>query len=196
MRVWLRDGCQAGSSIRLAGQAVGGRGKSRRVRSAGSGLWSRWAGHEVEAARAAWRSLGGLAGGGGLGGVVLGFAEVGDGLDEADEPGQERELGQDGIAGRERGTGHEPGGVAQVVAERGWTGDAAVGHAGGAVVGVGGLAESPGCPARWPSTCRVSAAAQAASARGVRVGDGEVPDLLRGVSGGAGGVLVDGVAFG
>ena len=58
-----------------------------------------------------------LAGGSGLGGVMLGFAEVGDGLDEADQPGQERELGQDGIAGREGGTGHEPGGVAQVVAE-------------------------------------------------------------------------------
>ena len=95
-------------------------------------------------------ALGGLAGGGGLGGVVLGFAEVGDGLDEADEAGQERELGQDGIAGRECGTGHEPGGVAQVVAERGWTGDAPVGQAGGAVVGVGGLADHPVAQAAWP----------------------------------------------
>ena len=110
------------------------------------------------------------------------------------EPGQERELGQDGIAGRECGTGHEPGGVAQVVPERGWPRDPAVGQAGGAVVGVGGLAEHPVAQQLGRDVQGVGGGPGGVGG-GVRVGDGEVLDLLRGVSGGAGGVLVEGVAF-
>ncbi|HUY45811.1 MAG TPA: hypothetical protein VMV92_08815 [Streptosporangiaceae bacterium] len=82
-----------------------------------------------------------MTGGGCLGGIALGFAEVGDGFDESGEAGQEHELGQDGIAAGERGPGHEPGGAAQVVTGRRWGGDSSVGHACGAVVGVGGLAD-------------------------------------------------------
>ena len=88
-------------------------------------------------------AFGGLTSGGCLGGVVLGFAEVGDGFDEPGKAGHERELGQDGIAAGERGTGHETGRAAKVVPGRGWTRNASVGHAGGAVVGVGGLADHP-----------------------------------------------------
>ena len=88
-------------------------------------------------------AFGGLTSGGCLGGVVLGFAEVGDGFDEPGKAGHERELGHDGIAAGDRGTGHETGGAAQVVPGRGWTRNASIGHAGGAVVGVGGLADHP-----------------------------------------------------
>ena len=43
-------------------------------------------------------AFGGPASGGCLGGVLLGFAEIGDGFDEPGKAGHERELGQDGIA--------------------------------------------------------------------------------------------------
>ena len=138
--------------------------------------------------------FGGLTGCGCLGGVVLGFAEVGDGFDEAGEAGQERELGQDGIAVGERGTGHEAGGAAQVVPGRGWTRNASVGQAGGAVVGVGGLADHPVAQELGRDVEGVGGGPGGVGS-GVRVGDGEVLDLLRGVRGGAGGVVVEGVAF-
>ena len=138
--------------------------------------------------------FGGLASSGCLGGVVLGFAEFGDGFDEPGEAGHERELGQDDIAAGERGTGHETGGAAQVVPGRGWTRNASVGHAGGAVVGVGGLADHPVAQELGRDVEGVGGGPGGVGS-GVRVGEGEFLDLLRGVSGGAGGVLVEGVAL-
>ncbi|MGI8450131.1 MAG: hypothetical protein ACR2MP_23735 [Streptosporangiaceae bacterium] len=138
--------------------------------------------------------FGRLAGGGRLGRVVLGFAEVGNGLDEPGEAGQERELGQDGITARERGAGHEPSGAAQVVPGQGWTGDPPVGHAGRAVVGIGGLVDHPAAQELGGDVEGVSGGPGSVG-RSLRVSDGEVLDLLRGIRGGAGGVLVEGVAF-
>jgi len=114
--------------------------------------------------------LGSLAGGGGLGGVTLGRAQVGDVLDQRGEPQYERYLGKVRVAGERRG-GQEPGGPAQAVPGGSSARDAAVWMAGGAVIGVGGLAQhraaqrrrgrvqrvggGPGCiggadPGPWP----------------------------------------------
>jgi len=70
--------------------------------------------------------LGSLAGGGGLGGMTLGRAQVGDVLDQRGEPQDERYLGITRVAGERRG-GQEPGGAAQAVPGGSGPRDAAVG---------------------------------------------------------------------
>jgi hypothetical protein len=83
------------------------------------------------------------AGGRCLGGVTLCFPHVSDGLGQSGEAAKERRLGQGRVAGDGRGCGQQPGCPAQVVAGRGRTGNRAVGGTGGAVVGIGCLAEHP-----------------------------------------------------
>jgi hypothetical protein len=79
------------------------------------------------------------AGGGSLGGSLLSVAEVGDGFGERGEPGDEQDRGESRVVGQVRQRAEQPGCLSQLVACWGGCGDAAVGGAGGAVVGVGGL---------------------------------------------------------
>ena len=101
--------------------------------------------------------------GGGLGGVLLGFAEFGDGFGERGQPGNEHDRGQRPVAGQVGERGQQPGGLPELVPGRGGQGDAAIGRAGGTVVGVGGLAQDAAAELA-AATCRVSEVAQAASA--------------------------------
>jgi hypothetical protein len=78
--------------------------------------------------------FGGGAGCGGLGGVLLGVAEFGDGFGERGQPGDEHDRRHGPVAGQAGERGHDPGGLAELVPGRGWWRDTAVGWAGGAVV--------------------------------------------------------------
>ena len=70
-------------------------------------------------ARRCVQPFGGLAGGGGLGGVLLGLAELGDGVGERGEADDQRGLGEGAVVAGERGGGQQPGGPAQAVPGRG-----------------------------------------------------------------------------
>jgi len=59
--------------------------------------------------------LGGDAGRGGLGGVLLGVAELGDGFGERGQPGDEHDRGHGAVAGQGGERGQQPGGLAEVV---------------------------------------------------------------------------------
>jgi len=87
--------------------------------------------------------LGGLAGGGGLGGVPLSLPQRGDGVGERGEAHDQAHLGQAGVVGGERGGGQQPGGPPEAVPGRGGAGDPAVRDARGAAVRAGGLPDDP-----------------------------------------------------
>jgi len=78
-----------------------------------------------------------------LGSVALRFPHVSDGLGQPGEAAKERHLGEGRIAGDGRGCGQQPGCPAQVVARLGRMGNRTVGGTGGAIVGIGRLAEHP-----------------------------------------------------
>jgi len=137
--------------------------------------------------------LGSLAGGGGLGGVTLGRAQVGDVLDQRGEPQYERYLGKVRVAGERRG-GQEPGGPAQAVPGGSSARDAAVWMAGGAVIGVGGLAQHRAAQRRRGRVQRVGGGPGCIGGAD-RVRGREGSDVCGGVGGCAGGVLPDRVPF-
>jgi hypothetical protein len=130
-----------------------------------------------------------------LSGVPLGGPQVCDGFGQGRELEDEPELRDERIAGDDSHGGQDPGCGAQPVACGSWAGQARVGASGAAVVGVSGspqflVAECPGGGVQG-----VGGGPGGIGCRG-RVGDSEVADLLRGVTSGPGGVLVDGVPFG
>lgn len=84
--------------------------------------------------------LGGDKGGFGLGGAVLGLAQLGDSFGERGKMEDEDGGGAGAVAAEASVGGHEAGGATELVACRGGSGDAPAGFAGGAVVEVGGLA--------------------------------------------------------
>jgi len=61
---------------------------------------------------------GGGAGRGGLGGPLLDLAQLGDGLGERGQPGDQHERGERQAGGQAGGRGDEPGGPAQLVPGR------------------------------------------------------------------------------
>jgi hypothetical protein len=134
-------------------------------------------------------------GGTGLSGMLLGGPQVDDGLGQGRELEDEPELRDEWIAGDDGHGGQDPRCGAQAIACGGWAGQAPVGAPGGAVVGVGGspqflVAE---CPGGGIQDVRRS---PGRIGRRAGIGGDVVADLLRGVTGGPGGVLVDGAAFG
>jgi len=59
--------------------------------------------------------------------MLLGLAELGDGIGEGSEAGDQRDLRQCAVVGDERGGGEQPGGSAQVAARGGGARDSPVG---------------------------------------------------------------------
>ena len=106
---------------------------------------------------------GGAEGGGGLGGALLGLAQLGDGFGQGGEADQQHDRGERAVSGEVGVGGDEPGGVAELVPGRGGRGYAPVGLAGGTVVGVGGRRRAR-LPSAAAATCSASEAALAASA--------------------------------
>jgi len=132
----------------------------------------------------------------GLGGALLRLAEFGDRGDERRELGDERHLG-DGlvVAAGVSGGSQRPGGGAQAVTYGCRLGEAPVGGAGGAVVGVGGPAQR-GAAERGGGGVQGVGGGPGGIGGGIGVGDCEVGELRRGVGGGAGGVIPERLAFG
>ena len=138
--------------------------------------------------------FGGGVGCGGLGGVLLGFAEFGDGFGECGQPGDEDDRGHGAVAGQVGERGQQPGGLAELVpSPRRWR-DTAKGRACGAVVGVGGLAQDAAAEHGGGRVQGVGGGPGGVGG-GSRVGPGQVADLRCGVGGGAGGMVPDRVAF-
>ena len=70
---------------------------------------------------------GGAERGGGLGGALLGLAQLGDGFGQGGEADQEHDRGEGAVPGEVGVGGDQPGGVAELVPGRGRGGYAAVG---------------------------------------------------------------------
>ncbi len=71
--------------------------------------------------------FGGAECGGGLGGVLLGLAEVGDGFGESGQLGDEQDRGHRPVLGEVGERGYQPGGLPELVPNRGRRRDTAVG---------------------------------------------------------------------
>ena len=63
--------------------------------------------------------VGGAERGGGLGGALLGFAQLGEGFGEGGEADQEHDGGEPAVLGEVGVGGDDPGGVAELVPGRG-----------------------------------------------------------------------------
>jgi hypothetical protein len=72
------------------------------------------------------QSFGGGMGCGGLGGVLLGVAEFGDGFGQRGQPCDEHDRGHGAVAGQVGERGQQPGGLAELVPGRGGRRDAAI----------------------------------------------------------------------
>ena len=133
------------------------------------------------------------AGGGGLGGVALGFAQLGD-RPASLARRMSSVIWAPGVRHGAAG-GQQPGGAAQAVPRGDPEGNPAVGRARGAVVGVGGLAEYPAAQRGGGGVQGVGRSPGSIGGRR-RVSGGDVADLLRSIRRRAGGVLPDRVSFG
>ncbi len=78
---------------------------------------------------AAVEAFGGTQCGGSLGGVLLGFAEFGDGFCERCQSGDEHNRGHGPVAGQVGQRGQQPGGLAEPIPSRGRWRNTAVGWA-------------------------------------------------------------------
>jgi hypothetical protein len=87
------------------------------------------------------------AGGGRLGGVLLGSAQLGDRGRQRGEVRQQRCRGQGGVAAEVTGHGQQPCSDAQAVPVMAAAGDSAITGAGSAIVGVGCAAQDRACRA-------------------------------------------------
>ena len=140
--------------------------------------------------------LGGAERAGGLGGALLGLAELGDRLGERGQTGDQHDRPERRVAGEVPVGRQQPGGPPQAIAGRGGRGDTAVGGAGGAVVRVSGLAEDPAAQrggGRVQGVGRRPRPRPRPTAGSVR---GERPDLRGRPVGGPGGVLPDRASLG
>jgi hypothetical protein len=138
--------------------------------------------------------LRGRAGGGCLGGVLLGVAQFGDGGSERGEVRQQRRSEQGGVVGEVTGHGQQPRGRAQAIPVAAGARDAAEGCPRGPIVGVGRApydraAQRP----RRDMQC-VSCRPRCVGRCG-RVAVGAAADVLRRPCGLAGRMLVDRVPF-
>ena len=155
-----------------------------------------WAGRGWRAEPGGWRRAGvrRRVGGGGLGGVPLGFAEFGDGFGERGQSRDEHDRGYASVAGQAGECGQQPGGLAKLVpGPRRWR-DAAVGWAGGAVVGVGGLAQDAAAEHGGGHVQGVGGGPGSVGG-GRRIGRGQVADLRCGVGSDARSMLPDRVSL-
>ena len=182
-RRWRPGGAAAGGE-RLACEL----GRHRGLRALPNGPPGRPICHAVQSFRSP-------AGGSGLGSVVLGVAEFGDGVGERGEAGDQRDLREVAVVAGERGGGQQPGGPAQAAASRSGSGDPPVGGAGCAVVRAGGLADHPAAQRRSGSMQGVAGGPCGVCCCGRVTGGGEGQDLPGRVGGGAGGVLPDRGSF-
>jgi len=184
-RVWPGLAGTGPSGWRLAGPdgegEVGGGELSSGPGAAG------WPGRGLAAPDGGVQLFGGRAGGGGLRRPVLGVAEVGHGVGEGGEAGQQHERGQGWVAGGLGEGAQQPGGVPQP-APGGWSGEAAIGGAGGPVVAVRGLAQHAAAQ-RGSGGVQRAGGGPGRVGVGGRVGAGQRADLCRCGPGGPGGVL-------
>jgi len=130
-----------------------------------------------------------------LSGTALSDSRVHDSLGQHCQLEDEPELGNQRIPGGKSCRGQHPGGAAQAVAYWGWPGHAPVCAPGGAVVGGG---SSPQLLVAEGAGSGVQGVGGGPGGVGRRAGVGrcKVADVLCGVAGCAGGMVVDGVAFG
>ena len=134
---------------------------------------------------------GGAEGGGGLGGALLGFAQLGDGLGERGQPDDKHDRGEPAVPGEVGVRGDEPGGMAELVPYRGRGGHPPVGLAGGTVERVGSLPQCAAAERGGGYVQRVGRSIGGVGG-GCGVGGGVEPYLGGGIGGGAGGVLPQG----
>src|ERR1035441_2728139 len=130
--------------------------------------------------------FGRVAGGGSLGGVPLCLTQVCDVFHERGEAGDQRDLRECRVAADGCGGGQQPGCAAQAVPGRGGARDAPVGGAGGAVVGIGGLAQPPAAQRGRGGMQGVGGGPGGVRGRS-RVGGGGVGGLIGSAGGGGGG---------
>jgi hypothetical protein len=138
---------------------------------------------------------GGTEGGGGLGGALLGLAQLGDGFGQGGEADQQHDWGERAIADQVGACGDQPGGMAELVPGRGRGGYPPVGLAGGTVVVIGSPAQGAAAERGGGHMQRIGGGAGRIGGSGRVPGRGEEPDPGGRVGGGAGGVVPQGVSF-